>query len=209
MAGLTTDDLVFFFENKLACRHVSGKANFERERNEVVQGDGYAIGAANILAFPAEERANDKVLGDAVMKRVAASFSGGPNEKQVIVNGGSGLVQAYKAELRKMVAAAVDYDVRHGKGVDCHFLVYRDHPGAAMPYDVHKYPFGKCGKGTLKPEQIVAAIGLNEQEVAAIHGNQGAIVDTLATKLFSALQEMRVQAQVAQVDGKSSAWKRG
>lgn len=192
---ITTDDLLFAFQNKLACRHVSDADVFRKNLSSDVQGDAYAIGAVNMLTFTKEQRAHEGRLHDALMQRIVASFSGGPKEADVIRAGGEQLVESYRSELKRMVAAAVDYDDRHGNAADCHFIVYKDISGVASPYDTAKYPFGKCGKDTLPHSKVIAGVFLEDDEKEALRGNTGAIADRLTEKLFSALSKARTRSE--------------
>ena len=195
---LTIDDLVFAFKSNLACRHVSSPEAFHHDLSSDVLGDAYAIGAVNMLTYTAEQRAHDGAFQDALMERLVAAFSGGPKEIDTIKAGGERLVQAYESEIRRMVGAAVDYDDRHGSATECHLILYKDVSGAASPYDINKYPFGKCGKAILHHDKVIAGAFLDESEKEALHGNKAAIIECLTGKLLAAISKSRTRANLAE-----------
>jgi hypothetical protein len=197
----TPDDVTFCFENKLACRHVSGDEAYRTHLREPVLGDAYAIGAANILTYSPEERVNDFVFDKAHMEHVIAAMTGkGLSDRDAVINGGETLLTRYKNEIRNMVTHAVDYDDRHGRPEECHLIIYNDILGVASPYDLDRYPFGKTGHTMLNPGNACGGVFLDEHERGELKGNRDAVIGMLTEKLLSQLHTLRERDDLKQKD---------
>lgn len=190
------DDVTYAFKHQLACRHVSDEASYQKHFSSAVNGDAYAIGAAHVLTYTPQERAHDDTLNDAMMNRaIEAMTAKGPSDLDAVKAGGAQLVSAYKAEIRKMVSQAVDYDDRHSDATECHFVFYKDLPSVVSPYDVNRYPFGKCGKGNLNPEKTCGGVFLEEGEKESLRGNPEAVKALLTEKVLAQIQAIRARGE--------------
>lgn len=201
MADLTADDLVFAFENKLVCRHVSDAAAYQSHLTSDANGDAFTIGAVNALLLPREKR-DERTVEAALLRQHGISRRGeGPSMAELIREQAPKLIEAYKAEMRNMVDLSVNFDAVRGDPTNAHFLIYRDHPHATMPSDLPDYPFGKCGKGQLFHTCICAGIFLDDTEKEALRGNMDGIIDALTEKLLTAIPRMRARSMNGPAQG--------
>lgn len=191
MTVLTIDDLIFAYSHNLACRHTSSEKDFRYELSNDTYGDAYAIGASHLLTYTPDERANDSILQQSFIARTMAALSGGKSDLDYIKDGGESLINLYKMEIKKMVRHAVEYDERHNTAEDCHLTIYIDSQSTKVPYDIHSYPFGKCGKQNLFASNICAGIFLDESDKIECKGNVDRMVDCLTTKTLNALHLIR------------------
>jgi hypothetical protein len=186
------EDVLYSFNHKLACRHVTGTAAFMPHFTEPVHGDAFAIGAAHMLTYTAEERSHGSSFHEAAMNRIIKAMTqGGPTDIDRLKAGGENLVRQYKAEIRKMVAQSVRFDSTHGRTQEAHFVLYRDVPGVLSPDDLQHYAFGKCGKGMLSPDRACGGVFLDDHEKAELGGNTEGIIDRLTDKVLTQIQTLR------------------
>lgn len=174
-----TADVAFLAQGKFALRYISARPDLvaKHARPEGTEGDGYCLSNLAVL-LPKEDQKHREPLVN-------------------ILNN----LDKLPPLLEKAVGKIIDRALRESPddGGSLVFLLLKDMTSTG--YDVHPEhcPMGKGGRRTIKPEQIVSTIQLNDLEVlggqiSAELGDGPTAKDMLFEKITGGIRQMRLDA---------------
>lgn len=172
---LTNQDVEFILQGDYAIRHVSSTAHFEQHKS-TIYGDAVPLTG----------------MGRVILDQMAAEGEI-PSRRSVDIhtlmeNHGDAIRERFEAALAEKIADDVRSDA--GGGVT-HLMIVKgmENSQEGVALKDNGYPYGKCGKQIIKPEQIVASMNVTVDDLDGMDA-RGGVAGVLTEKVKQSIQGM-------------------